>query len=189
MMLSGCATYHPSPLSTKSNATRDVAHIVVNAADMPLPELAAHPFGPGDGLDMTEVAMLAVANNPQLKVARDGSGISHAQAFAAGLLPDPQLAIARDTPRNADSGNISGFGLGLSYNVNGLLTRSAGKRAAQATADQTDLNLLWQEWQVVSQARLLFVRNMAQQTLGHITTGAHADSRTLCCNRARGWIR
>jgi outer membrane protein TolC len=174
VMLSGCATYHPSPLSTKSNATREITHIVVNAADMPLPELAAHPFDPGDGLDMTEVAMLAVANNPQLKVARDDAGISHAQAFAAGLLPDPQLAIARDSPRNAESGSTSGFGLGLSYNVNGLLTRAAGKRAAQATADQTDLNLLWQEWQVVSQARLLFVRNMAEQKLLDILQQEHA---------------
>jgi len=172
--LSGCATYQPSVLNTQPNATRDIAHIVVNAADMPLPELAAHPFDPADGLDMTEVAMLAVANNPQLKIARDGSGISHAQAFAAGLLPDPQLAIARDSPRNADSGNTSGFGLGLSYNVNGLLTRSAGKWAAQAVADQTDLNLLWQEWQVVSQARLLFVRNMAEQKLLDILQQEHA---------------
>ncbi len=171
--LAGCAAYHPSPLSTRSNATRDISHIVVNAADMPLPELAAHPFDPDDGLDMTEVAMLAVANNPQLKIARDDLGISHAQAFAAGLLPDPQLGIARDSPRNADSGSINGFNLGLSYNVNGLLTRSAGKRAAQATVQQTDLNLLWQEWQVVSGARLLFVRNMAQQKLLGILQQEH----------------
>lgn len=172
--LAGCAAYHPSPLSTQSYASRDLAHIVVNTADMPLPELAAHLFDPGDGLDMTEVAMLAVANNPQLRVARDTLGISRAQAFAAGLLPDPQLGIARDSPRNADSGSTIGYNLGLSYDVNGLLTRSAGKRAAQATVHQTDLNLLWQEWQVVSQARLLFVRSMAEQKLLGIFQQEHA---------------
>ena len=171
--LTGCATYHPAPLSTHSSATRDLTHIVVNASDMPLPELSAHRFDMSDGLDMTEVAMLAVANNPQLKLARDDSGISRAQAFAAGLLPDPQLGISRDTARNGGPGSTSAFNLGLSYDVNGLLTRSAGKRAAQATARQTDLNLLWQEWQVVSGARLLFVRNTAQQKLLAIMQQEH----------------
>ncbi len=171
--LTGCATYRPSPLSTQSNAARDIAHIVVNAADMPLPELSGHLFNPGDGLDMTEVAMLAVANNPQLKIARDDAGISHAQAFAAGLLPDPQLGISRDTARNGAPGSTSAFNLGLSYDVNGLLTRQAGKRAAQASAHQTDLNLLWQEWQIVSGARLLFVRNTAEQKLLGILQQEH----------------
>jgi outer membrane protein TolC len=172
--LAGCAAYHPLPLSTQPDSRKDIAHIVVNAADMPLPELAAHLFDPADGLDMTEVAMLAVANNPQLKVARDDAGISHAQAFAAGLLPDPQLGMTRDTPSNGGPGNTSAFNLGLSYDVNGLLTRPAGKRAAQATERQTDLNLLWQEWQVVSQARLLFVRNLSQQALLGILQQEHA---------------
>lgn len=165
VLMGGCAVYHPAQLNTHSNVPGDIAHIVVNAADMPLPELSAHRFDISDGLDMTEVAMLAVANNPQLKLARDDAGISRAQAFAAGLLPDPQLGISRDTARNGGPGSSSGFNLGLSYDVNGLLKRSAGKRAAQATVSQTDLNLLWQEWQVVSQARLLFVRNTAQQKL------------------------
>lgn len=165
LILSGCATYQPAPLGIQPDVTREISHIVVKAADMPLPELASHVFDPGDGLDMTEVAMLAVANNPQLKIARDDLGISRAQAFAAGLLPDPQLGISRDTARNGAAGSTSGFSLGLSYNVNALLTRSTGKRAAQASAQQTDLNLLWQEWQVVSQARLLFVRNVSQQKL------------------------
>jgi outer membrane protein TolC len=172
--LAGCAAYHPAPLSTQPNITQEISHIVVNAAEMPLPELRTHPFNPSDGLDMTEVAMLAVANNPQLKLARDDLGISHAQAFAAGLLPDPQLGISRDTPRNGGPNSTSAYNLGLSYDVNGLLTRSAGKRAADASERQTDLNLLWQEWQIVSQARLLFVRNTMQQKLLSIMQQEHA---------------
>lgn len=172
--LAGCAAYHPAPLSTQPNITQEISRIVVNAAEMPLPELRTHPFNPSDGLDMTEVAMLAVANNPQLKLARDDLGISHAQAFAAGLLPDPQLGISRDTPRNGGPNSTSAYNLGLSYDVNGLLTRSAGKRAADASERQTDLNLLWQEWQIVSQARLLFVRNTMQQKLLSIMQQEHA---------------
>ena len=59
--LVGCTTYHPLPLSNRPNAPGDISHIVVKGADMPLPELAAYPFDPSDGLDITEEAMLAVA--------------------------------------------------------------------------------------------------------------------------------
>ncbi len=138
---------------------------------MPLPELATHLFDPSDGLDMTEVAMLAVAHNPDLKVARDEAGISRAQAFAAGLLPDPQLAGTRDVPTNGDATNTTGFSIGLSYDVNALLTHSAVKRAAEATRRQTDLNLLWLEWLVVAKARLLFAQSLAQQKLLAVLAG------------------
>lgn len=174
VFLSGCTTYHSFPLNTQPNAPRDISHIVVKAADMPLPELTSHLFDPRDGLDMTEVAMLAVANNPQLKIARDDLGISRAQAFAAGLLPDPQLGMTTDYLATSSAlGSTSAFSLALSYTVNGLLTRSAAKQAAQASERQTDLNLLWQEWQVISQARLLFVRNMSQQKLLGILQQEH----------------
>ncbi|MBZ0092648.1 MAG: TolC family protein [Sulfuricellaceae bacterium] len=163
--LGGCAAYRPSPLDAKPRFPDRVPHLVVQSARMPLPELATHRFDPSDGLDMTETAMLAVANNPQLKLARDEAGIARAQAFAAGLLPDPQLSLTRDFPTHGAAGNTSAFALGLSYDVNALLTRSAVKNAAQAAQRQTDLNLLWQEWQTVGQARLLFVRNLGQQQL------------------------
>ncbi|MFH2079860.1 MAG: TolC family protein, partial [Pseudomonadota bacterium] len=163
--LAGCTTYQSLPLQSKPQFTTEVSHLIVRSERMPLPELASHRFDPRDGLDMTEVAMLAVANNPQLKVTRDESGVAHAQAFAAGLLPDPQLSLTRDFPTNGTSGNTSAFNLGLSYDVNALLTHAAVASAAQAAERQTDLNLLWQEWQVVGQARLLFARSLGQQQL------------------------
>ena len=48
--------------------------------------------------------MLAVANNPDLRVARDDAGVARAQAFAAGLLPDPQISLSADHP----AGNVAG---------------------------------------------------------------------------------
>lgn len=163
--LAGCTTYQSLPLQSKPQFTTEVSHLIVRSERMPLPELASHRFDPRDRLDMTEVAMLAVVNNPQLKVARDEAGVAHAQAFAAGLLPDPQLSLTRDFPTNGTSGNTSAFNLGLSYDVNALLTHAAVAGAAQAAERQTDLNLLWQEWQVVGQARLLFTRSLGQQQL------------------------
>lgn len=162
LFLAGCATYHPLPLDTRARAPGNPANIKVDAASMPLPALRHHLFDPSNGLDMTEVAMLAVANNPQLKLARDELGVAHAQAFAAGLLPDPVLGVARDFPI-AGPATSSAFNLGLSYDVSALLTHSTAKAAARASARQVDLNLLWLEWQVVSAARQLFIRHDYQQ--------------------------
>ncbi|MBI3343785.1 MAG: TolC family protein [Gammaproteobacteria bacterium] len=163
--LAGCASYTPKSLPERANPAPSVAAIEVAPERLPFRDLSSHRFNTADGLDMTEVAMLAVANNPQLKVTRDEAGIARAQAFAAGLLPDPQMSFSSDFPTNGTSGNTSAFLLGLNYDVRALLTHSAVKNAAQAAERQTDLNLLWQEWQVVGQARLLFARSLGQQQL------------------------
>lgn len=133
---------------------------------MPFPELATHKFDPSDGLDITEIAMIAVVNNPGLKLARDDLGIAQAQAFAAGLLPDPQISFAPQFPQNGIPGeNVTAFDLGLNYNISALIMRSSRIGASKADTRKTDLALLWQEWQVVGQARLLFVRIKKEQTL------------------------
>ncbi|BBP05989.1 cellobiose phosphorylase [Sulfuriferula plumbiphila] len=163
--LSGCATYAPKPLPKRANLPQSAALITLDPARLPFRNLSSHIFNPADGLDMDEVAMLAVANNPQLRQARDALGIARAQSFAAGLLPDPQLGFTSDHPTNGALGNTNSFNFNLNYDVNALLLRSSRKGAAQAQAQRVNLDLLWQEWQVVSQARLLFTRLTAQQAL------------------------
>ncbi len=156
--LGGCTWYHPDPLSPRDTTTsqRALEHLRIDATRMPLPALAAHRFDPSDGLDIEETAMLAVVNNPDLKLTRDDLGIAHAQAFSAGLLPDPQLAVDSDYP--GLQGATRAFSYGLSIDVVALLTRDANMQAANATLAKTDLGLLWQEWQVVAQAKQLFLR-------------------------------
>ncbi len=165
VLLSGCSIYRPVALPARPSFPAGAPHLSMPPRDLPLPELAAHVFDPSDGLDMTEVAMLAVANNPELKVARSDAAVSRAQAFAAGLLPDPQLVATRDVPTNGDGTFSPAYSLGLSYDINALLTHSAAKQAAEAARQQTDLNLLWQEWMVVAKARLLFAQSLGQQKL------------------------
>ncbi|HET7301403.1 MAG TPA: TolC family protein [Oleiagrimonas sp.] len=153
--LGGCATYKPLSLG-HPRAAASVAHLSVPAASMPTPVLAGYPFNPVDGLDATEVAMLAVADNPQLKVRRDDLGVAKAQAFAAGLLPDPQLNLGVDFPGSRASGLTTGYTLGLSEDLGALLLRSGRKQVAECQVRQVNLDLLWAEWQTVAQARLLF---------------------------------
>jgi outer membrane protein TolC len=156
--LAGCATYREQPLGTRSNLPDRIPDLTIDPRQMPLPELAAHRFDPTDGLDSTEVAILAVVNNPDLKTARAAAGVAHAQAFAAGLLPDPQLSLSADRPDAGQAATATAYTFGLSYDLIALLTRVPRRAAARRDAAKTDLNLLWLEWQVVAQGRLLFVR-------------------------------
>ncbi len=153
--MSACASYAPLPLGRGEGAA-SVAQLTAPTAGMPLPSLATHPFDLSDGLDVTETAMLAVANSPALKLKRDELGIARAQAFAAGLLPDPQLSLAADFPGHSGSGLTTAYNLGISEDIGALLTRSSRKAAARSQAQQVNLDLLWAEWQTVAQARLLF---------------------------------
>lgn len=163
--LAGCASYAPKPLPERANLATSAAAIEVEPAQSPFRELSSHRFDAADGLDMIEMAMLAVVNNPQVRQARDALGIARAQSFAAGLLPDPQMGFTSDHPTNGTVGNTNSFNFNLNYDVNALLLRSSRMGAAQAQAQRVNLDLLWQEWQVVSQARLLFTRLTAQHAL------------------------
>ena len=151
--LGGCASYRPLPLPAASG-TVDVGQLRAPLPD--LPWLPAHRFDPSDGLDVTELATLAIANNPDLRLKRDALGVARAQAFAAGLLPDPQISAGADFPRDPTPGLTTAFNLGLSADLSALLTRSTRVTAARAQAKQVNLDLLWAEWQTVAQARLLF---------------------------------
>ena len=179
LALAACSSYQPLPLTEPGAPT--LAHVEVDARALALPVLQAHRFDPSDGLDIVEVAMLAVANNGDLKLARDDAAVAHAQAFAAGLLPDPQLALSRDLSDSGGTDTTRAFSLGLSYDINALLLHASSHNAAEADARKTDLNLLWQEWQVMSQAQLLFVR--LQQ--GQKTMRVLEDTRTLFADRLR----
>lgn len=165
LALSGCATFSPHPLVDRDTSSRDIGRIVVDARSMPLPELAAHRFDPSHGLDMDDVAMLAVANNPDVKLLRDDLGIARAQAFAAGLLPDPQVSLENDYPSGSRPGLTHAFIYGINMDVMSLLTRSTRLRAADEETVKIDLGLLWQEWQVVAQARQLFIQVVTQDRL------------------------
>ena len=165
LALAACASYAPKPLPERVSLAADARAVSVDAARLPFRTLAAHAFDPADGLDRDEVAMLAVANNPQLRQARDALGVARAQAFAAGLLPDPQLGVSFDHPTNGSAGNTNGFSLNPTFDAAALVLRSSRREAAAAAADQVRLDLLWQEWQVVSQARLLYTRIMAQEAV------------------------
>lgn len=158
LLLGACTSYVARPLPDMPALAAGPAAVVLDSATLPFRALRAHRFDPDDGLDSVEVTMLAVANNAQLRSARDAAGVSHMQAFAAGLLPDPQFGFSLDHPTGGTPGASNAFGVSLGYDLTALLMRSSQRAIAVADERRVDLELLWQEWQVVSDAKLLFAR-------------------------------
>ncbi len=166
LLLAACTWYRPAPLTQHATSitANALARIRIDPSTMPLTSLAAHRFDPSHGLDMEDVAMLAVVGNPDLKLARDDLGIARAQAFSAGLLPDPQLSASSDYPGAA--GFSRAFNYGLSMDLMAIVTRGANQRSAEANVAKIDLGLLWQEWQIIAQAKQLYLKaRLSEQTL------------------------
>ena len=145
--LIGCALYAPRPLPVTDDLSSSV------------------PQARAPTLDLNEIATVAVLNNPDLKAARATLHVAQAQAFAAGLLPDPQLTWSIDHPTDHVTGaqdprypEYNAYGLGLAVDLQALLTHSSARAAADASYQQAQLDLLWQEWQTVAQARTLYVQ-------------------------------
>jgi len=155
LLLGGCASYQPRPLTHSV----DLAPNVEQLASLGAPG----EINPADGLNLTEVAILAVRNNPDLKAQRKRLGVARVQLFSAGLLPDPQLSGNLDHPTGAVPGAMNAFGFGLGYDIIPLINRGARVDSKRQAVHQTNLELLWQEWQVIQQARSLAVRLASQR--------------------------
>ncbi len=153
--LASCTTYQPLALPEYSTLAADLSGFQINAVN---PSGNSAPFNITDGLDLAEVATIAVLNNPELKSIRSGLQIADAQVFAAGLLPDPQLSAGLDQPKGNDSTLVDAYAVGLSYDIVPLIDRQARLEAARQGRKQVRLDLLWQEWQVMQQSRILAVR-------------------------------
>ncbi|MBI1425741.1 MAG: TolC family protein [Gammaproteobacteria bacterium] len=167
LFVSACASYQPLPLNDHPILPDKVSSLHIDTRQLPFPHFAVHKVDPANGLDMTEVAILAVLNNPGLILARADAHIVQAQAFAAGLLPDPQFTLSRDVPTRSGPGVTNAYNAGIAYDINALITHSAQSDAASAKVRQANLMLLWQEWQVIARARMLFSQAYTQTQLLH----------------------
>ena len=157
-VLGGCARYQPRPLDDSSPLVAQPNSLQVTVGTLQDGSPGTCQVNPGDGLDLTEIGILAVINNLDLKQRRVQMQVAGAQAFAAGLLPDPQISAGLDKPTGNTSGLVNGWLLGLGYDIVPLITRQARIDAARKQQDNVRLDLLWQEWQVIQQARTLAVR-------------------------------
>jgi len=166
-ILTGCAIYQPRPLLTAPRLTPSVAALNTHVDGSGLAELPAswrkHPITVSDGLDETETVLLAVLNSPQLAAARTQMLEAKAMLYNAGLLPDPQLSPSLDYPYHSGPGLIFSETYAIGINLRQILTRGARRDVATEHAKATYLNVRWQEWQIIQQARMLWRRAFIQQ--------------------------
>jgi len=76
--------------------------------------------------------MIAVVNNPDLKAMRDQVGVAEAQAFTAGLLPNPQFSFAYGGLITGVGATASSVSATLAQDIVPLLTRSVRRQAVLA---------------------------------------------------------
>jgi len=150
--LAGCVHEAARPLPAGPDLARDADQLSVDVSRIKLAPLPAHPIDLAAGIDPTDAAILAVLNSPDLAARRAAAHVADAQAFSAGLLPDPQLSLSADVPVNPMAA-LTAYGVTPSIDFQALITHAATLRAAKAVAQHANLDLLWNEWSTAEQAR------------------------------------
>src|SRR5258708_11599348 len=188
-MLSGCAHYASSPLREPAAvlAAQDQSLILADARKIDRPYLKPEAIDLSAPLSPNALGILAVLLNPDLKALRAKSGVTDAQAFAAGLLPDPSFQASFDKLLSGPD-SYNGLGAQIGFDLNQLRTRAVTRASAKASKRQVRLDLAWAEWQAAVQARLLGVRILAltYQLAISRTNAAAAERLFQASSRAPG---
>lgn len=157
VLLGGCALYHARPLPEEPDLQSRLPSRVatpehaIPGVEAPEVESTAQPLG------LPEVAALAVVQNPQLRAIRAQAGISKAEVFSAGLLPDPVVGFSGARTVTSGMGLTNPWMIDVSQDLSALLTRHVRLESKRAALKQTKLHILWEEWQTAQAARLLAV--------------------------------
>ena len=154
--VTACERYTNAPLPEGATLAPSIANLQASGANI------------SGTLSVADIAALAAANSPDLVAARAQRGVSQAQVFQAGILPNPTVtasilplaagaAGAGPTGTGPSGSSTIAWNAGLSYDIRSLVTRHTRREEALQSARALDASLLWQEWQTIAQARLLAV--------------------------------
>jgi outer membrane protein, heavy metal efflux system len=173
----GCAGMGPAELPV---APESVSALQVEAETQALrhprlPPLSVDLSGP---LTPEQLGVVAVVASPALKAARAQAGLAEAQAFEAGLLPDPQFSFGLDRPLSTP-GAVTALAASLGLDLPALYARGPARRAASRRAEQARLDVAWQEWQTAFQARLLAARIVGLTRSAALSESARRSAEAL----------
>ena len=147
--LAACAGYHPAPLASVPPLRDSVLSLRHQLPDGGEIDTA----GP---LSLRDVGALAVLNDPDLVAARAQHDVSAADLLVAGQLPNPSLT-GGFAALLGGPGAMSAINAGFTQDLGALITYRVTRQAAASGLAQVDAGILWQEWQVASQAEQLAV--------------------------------
>lgn len=180
VMLTACANYTPQPLGSADGAlaTPVVGVLEQRAGEIDRPWLLPVDVDLSAPLTFDAVAALTVANNPDLVAMRTRAGVSAAQVFAAGLLPDPTFSAGVNKVFSGPDTKLD-MGGALGFDLNSLRTRAVRRQQAVAQDRQVRLDLAWAEWQTAGQARLQAARVIRLETNTAMTRASLESARSL----------
>lgn len=148
VVLTACATaptsYNPPEISPTGTSLSELC------ADT---DAGSRP-GP---LSANDLSVIAVLGNPDLQAMRAEAGLTDAQIFAAGLLPDPTMGLGFDAPLNG-ANEVLAIAGSLGLDLAGLSSRPARVEAAKAQAAKVRKDIVWAEWLTHQNAKLLASR-------------------------------
>jgi outer membrane protein TolC len=129
-------------------------------------------------LTQDAIASLAMMANPDLKALRARAGVSDAQVYAAGLMPDPTISLGLDHILSGPD-PVDALAGSLGLDINALRTRGAVRQKAEAERRQVHLDLLWAEWQTAGQARLQATRIGTLEARKQLTDESRRSAQSL----------
>jgi cobalt-zinc-cadmium efflux system outer membrane protein len=152
-LLSGCALYHPLPLAHKPDLVGQLSGL---RTQLPAtgPGAAPRRIATDRPLDINDVGWLAVLNDPQLRAERGQMDLAQANLLQASLLPNPSANVSWQALL-AGTDFTSAWTASLTEDVKAIITYHTRVKSAHYAMDQVNADLLWQEWQVAQNARLL----------------------------------
>ena len=153
-LLGGCALYHSMPLPSRPDLVGQVSQLRTR---MPAaPGQAPRTIATDRPLAIDDVGLLAVLNDPDLRAERGTLDVARAGLLQASLLPNPSGSVSY-MPLLGGTDIAPAWAASLTEDVKAILTYHTRKKAARFQLEQVNADLLWQEWQVAQQARILAV--------------------------------
>ena len=156
-LLTACASAPSAPMAPDVDAALrgpDLAAVTREAANFKHPVLKPVTIDLTRPLTPEALGLIAVIANPDLKAARAKAKVTGAQAFDAGLLPDPVITLGFDKLLSGPD-MLNGLTAQIAQDLVALRDRAVVRARNQAAARQARLDIAWQEWQTAGQARPL----------------------------------
>ncbi len=195
LLLAGCASAPPAPLAPSVDEVLrgpDRATLARDAAGFQHSVLKPVAIDFSQPLTPDALGVIAVIANPDLKSARAKAKVSGAQAFDAGLLPDPTVTLGFDKLLSGPD-MLNGWTAQIAQDLIALRDRGVVRARNRASARQVRLDIAWQEWQTAGQARVLAGRVAALSRIAALneTSRVAGDTilRDVLAAAARGDVR
>lgn len=152
-LLTGCALYHPLPLARKPDLISQLSGLRTELPAM-RPGEPPQRIAVDRALDIEDVGWLAVLNDPQLRSEHAQMGVAQANLLQTSLLPNPSANVSWQALL-AGTDFTSAWTASLTEDVKSIITYHTRVKSAHYQRDQVNADLLWQEWQVAQNARML----------------------------------